>query len=57
MLSVMGQFVKLVDTVEKMEAFKRQYHFQEDVHLQYIPKDDLALLQNVDLVFPMVAII
>lgn len=53
----MGRFSKLVNTVEKIEAFKRQYHFPEDVHLRYVSKDNLALLQNVDLVLPMVAII
>jgi hypothetical protein len=40
-----------------MEAFKSQYHFPEDVHIRYAPKDDLALLQHVDLVLPIVAII
>lgn len=53
----MGRFFKLVNTEEKLEAFKSKYNFPEDINLRYVPKDDLSLLQYANLILPMVAII
>ena len=53
----MGKFKKLVDTDQKIEQFKRRYNFPEDVNIWYASSEDLALLQNQDLVLPIVAIV
>ena len=54
---VMDCFVKLVNTEEKIAQFKSRYGFPEDMHIQYVPYGDLALLQHEDLVLPIVAIV
>jgi hypothetical protein len=53
----MGKFAKLVNTEEKIVQFKNRYGIPEDVHIRYVPYDDLALLQYEDLVLPIVAIV
>jgi hypothetical protein len=53
----MGRLAKLVNTEEKMEIFKKQYNFPEDVQIQYVSQDDLALLQYQDFVLPIIAIV
>ena len=52
-----GKYVKLVKISKSLKAFKKQYNFPVYVYLRYVTMDDLALLQGVHLVPPMVAII
>ena len=53
----MGWLAKLVNNEEKIEIFKKQYNFPEDVQIQYVSQDDLALLQYQDFVLPIIAIV
>ncbi len=53
----MGRLAKLVNIKEKIEIFKKQYNFPEDVQIQYAFQDDLALLQYQDLVLPIITIV
>ena len=53
----MGCLAKLVNTKDKIESFKKQYNFPEDVQVRYVSQDDLALLQYQDLVLLIISII
>ena len=53
----MGRLARLMNTEEKINQFKKCYGFLEDVHIQYVSSDDLALLEYRDLVLPIIAIV
>jgi hypothetical protein len=53
----MGCLAKLVNTEDKIESFKKQYNFPEDVQVRYVSQDDLALLQYQDLVLLIISIV
>ena len=54
----MGRFKHLVDSLEKIEAFKARYHIPQEIALQYCALDQLLThREEGDVIIPMITFI